>query len=146
MRGLDNIVADALSWLLLPSPGYALPELSHDVTLKCITGDGLMLAELQATTTEDETLKTVLGYVQAQWPPKKQIPADLLAYYHTWNVLHMEQGCLVRDCQFVPPASLCKCILGLAHAGHPGITQMRHKLWETFWWSGLNMQVQERYC
>ncbi len=85
----------------------------------------------------------VLGYVRAQWPPKQQIPADLLAYYHTRNELHVEQDCLVRDCQFIPPASLRKRILGLAHAGHPGVTRMRRKLCETFWWPGLNTQVQE---
>ncbi len=102
--GLDNVVADALSQLPLPSSGFALPEIN--ITLKCITGDGLTLAELQTTTANDDTLKMVLSYVWAQLPPKQQIPADLLAYYHTWNKLHVEQDCLVRDCQFVPPASL----------------------------------------
>ncbi len=128
MQGLDNVIVDALSWLPLPSSGYALPEISHDVTLKHITGDGLTLSELQTTMAEDETRKVVLGYVWTQWLPKQQVPADLLAYYHTQNELHVEQGCLVRDCQFVPPVSLHKCILGLAQSGYPGITWMRRKV------------------
>ncbi len=45
MRGLDNIVANVLLQLPLPSSGYALPEISCNVTLKWITGYGLMLAE-----------------------------------------------------------------------------------------------------
>ncbi len=52
---------------------------ANDVTKKCIAGDGLMLAEFQTATIEDETLTMVLGYVQAQWPLKQQISTDLLA-------------------------------------------------------------------
>ncbi len=63
VRGLDNVIANVLSWLPLLSSGYALPKISHDVTLKCITSEGLTLSELQTTTAEDETLKAVLGYV-----------------------------------------------------------------------------------
>ncbi len=74
VQGLDNVVADALSQLLLLSSGYALPEVSRDITLKCIAGDSLTLAELQTTTANDDTLKMVLSYVQAQWPPKQQFP------------------------------------------------------------------------
>ncbi len=141
--GLDNVVADALLWLPLLSSGYALPEISRDITLKHIAGDGLTLAELQTATANDDTLKLVLSYVRAQWPPKQQISADLLAYYHTRNELHVEQDCLVRDCQFVPPVSLRPRILGFTHSRHPGITWMRRKVHETFWWVGLNTQVQE---
>ncbi len=46
VRGLVNVVADALLWLPLMSSGYALPEVSRDITLKCIAGDGLTLAGL----------------------------------------------------------------------------------------------------
>ncbi len=62
-----------------------------------ITSEGLTLSKLQTTTAEDDTLKAVLGYVRTQWPLKEQIPADFLAYYYTWNELHVEQDCLMRD-------------------------------------------------
>ncbi len=124
VRGLDNAVANALSWLPMPSSEYALPEASHDITLKHITGEGVTLTELKTTTNEDDVLQQVLGYVRSQWPAKQQVSANLLPYYHTRNELHTEQGCLVRDCQFVPPASMRSRILGLTHIGHPGITRM----------------------
>ncbi len=57
--------------------------------------------------------------------------------------LHLEQGCLVRDCQFVAPVELRKWILGLVHSGHPGITRMRRIVRETYWWPGLSTQVHE---
>ncbi len=118
--GLVNAVADALSCLPLPSLDYALPEASHDIMVKRIMGDALILAEFQTASAGDETLQEVVSYVQTQWPPKQQVPATLLPYYHSRSELHIEQGCLVQDCQFVPPIVLRKRIPGLAHSGHLG--------------------------
>ncbi len=81
VRGMDNVIADTLSQLPLPSSGYALPEISCDVTLKRIMGKGLTLSELQTMTAEDETLKAVLGYVQTQWMPKQSNPAAAASSY-----------------------------------------------------------------
>ncbi len=81
IRGLDNVVADALSQLPLPSSGYALPEVSYDVTLKRIAGDGITITELQETTAKDDTLQEVIRFIRTQWPPKQQVPANLLPYY-----------------------------------------------------------------
>ncbi len=128
VRGLDNAVADALSRLPLPSSENALLEVSRDIMLKRITGAGLTLTELQSSTAGDETLHQILGFVCSQWPPKKQVPSDLSPYYHIQDELHIEEGCLVRDCQFVPPSDLRKWILGLAHSGHPGVTRMKQLL------------------
>ncbi len=143
IRSLDNVVADALSRLPLPSSGYALPDISHDVTLKRIVGDGVTITELQEVSARDDTLQAVLHFVRAQWPLKQQVPANLLPYYHTRNELHIEHNCLVCDCCFIAPVELCKRILGLAHVGHPGVTRMRRKLREVYWWPGLNLEVFE---
>ncbi len=136
-------MADMLSWLPLPSSGFALPEVSRDITLHRITGEGLTLTEIQTVTAADDVLSRVVKFVQTQWPPKGQITADLLPYYHIYDEFHLEQGCLVRDCQFVPPVSLHTQIFGLAHSGHPGITCMRWIVRETYWWPGLSMQIHE---
>ncbi len=80
--GLDNVVADALSRLPLPSSGYALPEVSRDVMLKRIAGDRVTITELQEVTAKDDTLQEVICFVRTQWPPKQQVPANLLPYYH----------------------------------------------------------------
>ncbi len=55
----------------------------------------------------------------------------------------MEQGCLVRDCQFVLPATMHSQILGLTHMGHPGITHMLCKVHEAYWCPGLNTEVHD---
>ncbi len=108
----------------MPSSEYALPEASCNITLKCISGEEVTLAKLQTTMNGVEVLQQVLGYVWSQLPAKQQVSANLLPYYHTQNELHMEQGCLIWDCQFMPPATMHSQILGLAHMGHPGITHM----------------------
>ncbi len=111
--------------------------------LKWITGAGLTLTELQSSTAGDEALHQVLGFVCSQRPPKKQVPSDLSSYYHIRDELHIEEGCLVPDCQFVPPSGLRKLILGLAHSGHPRVTRMKRLLQETYWWPGLSTQVHD---
>ncbi len=47
VRGLDNTVANTLAQLPLPSSMFALPQVSRDITLCCITEEGLTLAEMQ---------------------------------------------------------------------------------------------------
>ncbi len=63
VRGLDNTVAHALSRLPLPSSGFALPEVSRDITLHRITGEGLTLTEIQTATAADEVLSKVVEFV-----------------------------------------------------------------------------------
>ncbi len=85
----------------------------------------------------------MVKFVQSQWLPKAQISVDLLPHYHIWDEFHLEQGCLVRDCEFMAPAGLRSRILGRARSGHPGITHMICKVRETYWWPGLSTQVGE---
>ncbi len=93
VRVLDNTVADALSWLPLPSSGFVLPDISRDIPLHHITGEGITLAEIQAATSTDEVLSKVVEFIRMQWPSKgQQITADLLPYYHVQDEIHLEQG------------------------------------------------------
>ncbi len=68
-----------------------------------------------------------------QWLPKAQISADLLPYYHVQDEFHLEQGCLVCDCQLMAPVGLRKQILGLAQLGHPCIMCMRRIVRKIYW-------------
>ncbi len=81
IRGLDNAVADVLSQLHLPSSRFALPEVVCAI-LCHITGEGLTLTEIETATTADEVLSRVAEFIWSPWPPKGQITADLLSYYH----------------------------------------------------------------
>ncbi len=108
-----------------------------------MAGDGVTITKLQEATARDDTLQQVLHFVRTQWPLKQQVPANLLPYYNTRNELHIECDCLVHDCCFFALIELHKWILGLAHSGHPGVTRMRRKLREVYWWPGLNSEVFE---
>ncbi len=143
VKGSCNQFADALSHLPLKSTESALPELTKDITLKRITAEGVMLDNLQVATKNDPVLSQIIPLVNGHWPAKAQVPPNLLAYYHVRGDLHIENGCLARDAQFVAPISLHPQILQQAHLGHPGITRMKRLLRESYWWPLMSTQVEE---
>ncbi len=63
VRGLDNTMANTPSQLPLPSSSFALPEVSRDITLHCITGEGLTPTEIQTAMSTDEVLSKVVEFV-----------------------------------------------------------------------------------
>ncbi len=58
----------------------------------------------------------------------------------------MEDGLLLREGHIVLPDSLQMKILRLAHVGHPGMVCMKRQLQETYWWSLLDLQVEQSVC
>ncbi len=111
VKGSCNQFADALSCLPLQSTESALPELTKDVTLKRIAVEGITLDKLQIVTKDDPVLPQIIPFVNGHWPAKAQVPSNLPAYYNVHGDLHVEDGCLARDAQFVVPISLHSQIL-----------------------------------
>ncbi len=63
--------------------------------------------------------------------------------FHTLrNSLRWENNMLYKDKRIVAPESTQKIILETAHKGHPGIVRTKRKLRETYWWSGMDTQVE----
>ena len=61
----------------------------------------------------------------------------------------MSTKCITRcDHCFVVPASLQCRILHAAHEGHPGIVRAKRLLCTTYWWPGLDTQVEDfiKHC
>lgn len=56
--------------------------------------------------------------------------------------LSVVDNIICRGEQVVPPSSLRKRILTLAHQGHPGITRMQAALKAEYWWPGLRHDVE----
>ncbi len=65
-----------------------------------------MLDKLQSVTNSDPTLQQVIPFINRHWPAKVHMPSNLLAYYNVHGDLHVEDGCLARDAQFVILVSL----------------------------------------
>ncbi len=108
-----------------------------------MSSGGITLYELQQTTAADPLLSKVVGFVHKHWPPKSKISDQLKLYYLVHSKLSVENGCLIHDSQVIAPTMLWQRILQLGHLRHPGVTQMKHKLCESYWWPGLSEQIDE---
>ncbi len=117
-------------------------EPTKDITLKRIAADGITLNKLQTMTEEDPILR-VIPFINGHLPAKAQLTNDLWPYYHICGDLHVKDGCLAQDLQFVVPISLRSEILQQVHLGHPGVTQMKRLLRKSYWWPQMATQVEE---
>ncbi len=111
--------------------------------MKRIAVEGMTLDKLHVVTKGDPVLQQVIPLVNGHWPAKAQVPPNLLAYHNVHGDLHVENGCLAHDAQFVVPISLRMQILQQAHLGHPGVTRMKRLLHESYWWPLMSLQVEE---
>ena len=67
--------------------------------------------------------------MHSQWPVRKSLQGDM-------------QGLLYHSDQLVVPESLRHTILQHAHKGHFGMTQVKRRLRQYYWWPGLDKQVE----
>ena len=156
IKGERNCIADALSRLPRPAatqpPTPAISEgesPKFKATIAAITSGPISLDSIREHTTADSLLQQVKEYLHNTWPVKKAISAELQAYYNVRNELSMAHGCIVRsNHRFVIPVSLQQRILHVAHEGHPGIVRAKRQLRSTYWWPGLDTQVEEfiKHC
>ncbi len=125
VKGSSNQFANALSRLPISGTKSALPEPTNDITLNRIMAEGITLDKLQSATKDDPILQKVIPFVNGHWPGKAQLMTELLPYHQVHGDLHVKDGCLARDLQFVIPISLHSEILNQAHLGHPGVMRMK---------------------
>ncbi len=73
---------------------------------------------------------------------KSTILAKLRPYFHVCGELEHSNGVILCDGRIVLPATLQQKVLMMAHAGHPGMVRMKQKLRDSYWWPGLDSQVE----
>ncbi len=142
-KGTQNKVADWLSRLQLKVESFHIDTPPTAITNKKISLDGISLQDIKNATLKDNTLQQVSKYVSTTWPPKKQVQATLRPYLHISLQLNLEDGYLTRDDdRIVVPSTLQRRLLQLAHAAHPGIVRMKRKMRETYWWPGMDRDIE----
>ena len=137
--GKENKVADALSRLV---------EKAKELGVKA-TIQGIRAQIIRDETAKDAVLAKVLDYIQRSWPHNNKMSQDIQYYYKLRNELHEEQGCLIRDPnRVVVPQSVRRDILKEAHKGHPGMVRMKRIIRETYFWPGLDKDIENwvEYC
>jgi hypothetical protein len=147
--GKDNLVADALSRLPVPSSEPAITDDTETRVVRHVRQDGISLTEIRQQTKADHTLSEVLKFLNNGWPNRNSLSSELKIYHQVRNELSIEDGYIVRnEDRIVVPPSLQKKLLKLSHLGHPGIVRMKRKVRETYWWPTLNQDIerQVKYC
>jgi len=145
IKGEDNICADMLSRLTIPTEELALPDDDEREIIAAISTKSSVTAdELIVETRADPILQRVIGCVLNSWPPKrKQVAEDLRSYFDIRNELFLSDSVLFREDRLVVPSALQSRILQLTHSGHPGIVRMKQKLREAYFWPGSNSDAEK---
>ena len=107
-----------------------------------ITNGAISTQQFQAATQEDSTLQKAISYMHSQWPVRKSLQGNMQGLYNINNKLSVRNGLLYRSDQLVVPESLRPTILQHAHKGHFGMTLVKRRLCQHYWWPRLDKQVE----
>ncbi len=141
--GEQNSVPDMLSPLPLSTTGPAVDDFDVLCLFQQIQSHSISFSEIKKHTQSDPLLLTVLHFVDTHWLHKDQIPNSLHPFYSVQGELEILEGILLHEGHIVVPQALQPKLLHMAHAGHPGMVRMKCHLRETYWWPGLDMQVEQ---
>ena len=146
IKGADNTVTDGLS------------RLHQNESVEVQREDDFMVAAvgLQAVTESDfrtecgtdRTLAALREVLHTGWPRLNQLPANLRPYHAVRDELCVVSDLLYRGERLIVPQALQQRVVALAHEQHQGIVRSKQLIRQTYWWPGLDGQVEEavRQC
>lgn len=96
------------------------------------------------TTKSDETLQSVLSYMQSGWPGKEdQIIPDVSPYYKRKDSLSFVNGCLRFNSRIVIPEIYRKRILKQLHRGHFAIEKCKTLARSYVYWPNIDKDIED---
>ena len=140
IKGCTNVVSDCLS---------RLPDETSDdstdfnVNIAAIQGAEppcLTMAELANAVANDTTLQKVITCISTTWA--KEISEDCQPYFRFRDELCVNNGLLLRGDKIVVPSCLQQRLLCLAHENHFGISKSKSRLRRSYWWPGMDKDVE----
>ena len=143
--GSQVLVADALS----RAPTRKEEESDQaDLEAVCAVTDAdltdPMLLSLQPATDADKTMKKVKIFIQDGWPvERKELPPDVMPYYHIHDELVYEKGIILKGERFVIPQVLRKEMLEELHRPHMGLESTLRRARETVFWPLMTTQLKD---
>ena len=148
-------MADCLSRL----PLKAQPEeYSHDMPddeciaqIQAATRGVISQSELTTATRNDTNIQMAMKYMTSKWPQRRKLSGNLLTLYDVADELSIQDGMLHRGDRIVIPDELQSRVIQLAHEGHFGMTLVKRRLREYYWWPAMDRHVEEtvrncQYC
>ena len=151
LQGIN--VADCLSRLPLQSQPE---EYSHDddeciAQIQAATRGVISQSELTTDTRKDTNIQMAMKYMTSKWPPRNKLSGHLLTLYDVADELSIKDGMLHRGGRIVILGELQSRVIQLAHEGHIGMTLVKIRLREYYWWPAMDRHVEEtvrncQYC
>ncbi|XP_064463655.1 uncharacterized protein K02A2.6-like [Ornithodoros turicata] len=133
--------ADALSRLPLPVEEDEPAGPGDVLMIEAVSIPPLTPSAIAQSTAQDTTLSRVYQGVQSgyvsDWTGK-----DFLPFNVRRNELSTHKGCLLWGSRVVIPPALQSQALTLLHAGHRGMTAMKHAARSYFWWPQLDTAIE----
>lgn len=141
-KGNENVVADALSRLPTPNPSDR-SEFSDEKEFTCLVRNLCTIdqEEIKKETRQDPDLPRVIQCICTGWRHEEQCDKVLSTYYKLREELSSVDGLLLRGEVLVPPISLRRRLIDLAHESHPGIVRTKQRLRQRFWWPRMDIEV-----
>ena len=103
----------------------------------------IRVEQLKIATQNDTTLQDVIKYTIQGWPSFTNTPQNIRIYANEQNHLSYSKSLLLYDDRIVVPSSLRKDILVKLHEGHPSVSQMKNRAYDTVWWPRMSREIQE---
>ena len=100
------------------------------------------LDEIRSELKNNDTLKTVMQYVQNGWPEeKRRVHGPIAKYWSESGNISLHDGLLLRGRRIIIPPRLRADVLRRLHDGHQGITKTRANAASSVWWPGISQDI-----
>ena len=128
--GRDNIIADCLSCMPLPSSD---PQVLEEDIIAMVSVDSAAVTTEQLLTAYQDcpVLQQVMAYLRNGWPhaAKGLDPA-------------LDEVLIRGTHRVVCPPTLQQQLISLAHDTHQGLVRTKQRLRELYWWPGMDSDVE----
>ena len=100
------------------------------------------LDEIRSELKNDDTLKSVMQYVQNGWPEeKRRVHGPIAKYWSERGNISLHSGLLLRGRRIIIPPRFRADVLRGLHDGHQGITKTCANVASSVWWPGISQDI-----
>ena len=142
IKGCDNIITDCLSRLHHSELPDGQSE-EDDFVVAAVGLPAITEACFREECGRDKVLAALRELLHTDWPRRNQLPANLRPYHAVRHELCVADDLLYRGERLIAPQLLQDKIVSLAHEQHQGMVRSKQLIRQTYWWPGLDAQVEE---